>query len=147
MHLWVLSCISCVPLFVTPWTVYCQAPPSMGFSRQEYWSGSPCPPPGDLPYPGIEPTSLFVSCTGRWLSYHPHLQGIFPTQGLNPHLFRLLHWQAAFLPLAPPGKPINRIHRENVVSHPPIRTHTHIDFSLQFSHLQKGHIALSCNIF
>ena len=39
--------------FVTPWTVAHQAPLSMGFSRQEYWSGLPCPPPGDLPEPGI----------------------------------------------------------------------------------------------
>ena len=44
-------------LFATPWTVACQAPPSMGFSRQEYWSGLPFPSPGDLPYPGIEPGS------------------------------------------------------------------------------------------
>ena len=43
---------------VTPWTVAHQASLSMGFSRQEYWSGLPCPPPGDLPDPGIEPTSL-----------------------------------------------------------------------------------------
>ena len=43
---------------MTPWTVACQAPLSMGFSRQEYWSGLPCPPPGDLPDPGIEPSSL-----------------------------------------------------------------------------------------
>jgi len=42
---------------VTPWTVAYQAPPSMGFSRQEYWSGLPFPSPGDLPDPGIEPTS------------------------------------------------------------------------------------------
>ena len=42
---------SCVQL----WTVPHQTPPSMGFSRQEYWSGLPCPPPGDLPNPGIEP--------------------------------------------------------------------------------------------
>ena len=42
----------------TPWTVAHQAPLSMGFSRQEYWSGLPYPPPGDLPDPGIEPTSL-----------------------------------------------------------------------------------------
>ena len=48
---------SCVRLFVTPWTVSCQAPLSMGFSRQEYWSGLPCPPPGDLPDPRIEPVS------------------------------------------------------------------------------------------
>ena len=54
----VLSCFSCVQLFMTPWTVVHQAPLSMGFSREEYWSGWPCPPPGDLPHPGIEPVSL-----------------------------------------------------------------------------------------
>ena len=42
---------------VTLWTIARQAPLSMGFSRQEYWSGLPCPPLGDLPDPGIEPTS------------------------------------------------------------------------------------------
>ena len=47
-----------VRLFATPWTVAHQAPLSMGFSRQEYWSGLPFPTPGDLPHPGIEPTSL-----------------------------------------------------------------------------------------
>ena len=41
----------------TPWTVAYQAPPSMGFSRQEYWSGLPFPSPGDLPDPGIKPRS------------------------------------------------------------------------------------------
>ena len=45
-------------LFVILWTVARQAPLSMGFSRQEYWSGLPCPLPGDLPNPGIEPASL-----------------------------------------------------------------------------------------
>ena len=49
--------LSCVSLFATPWTVAYQAPPSMGFSRQGYWSGLPFPSPGDLPYPGIEPGS------------------------------------------------------------------------------------------
>ena len=53
-----LSCVSPVQLFATQWTVAHQAPQSMGFSRQEYWSGLPCPPPGDLPDPGIEPVSL-----------------------------------------------------------------------------------------
>ena len=43
---------------MTPWTVDYQTPLSVGFSRQEYWSGLPCPSPGDLPNPGIEPTSL-----------------------------------------------------------------------------------------
>ena len=54
----VLSRFSCVRLFVTPWIVARQAPLSMGFSRQEYWSGLPCPPPGDIPDPGIQPSSL-----------------------------------------------------------------------------------------
>ena len=49
--------LSCVRLFATPWTVAYQAPPSMGFSRQECWSGLPFPSPGDLPNPGIEPGS------------------------------------------------------------------------------------------
>ena len=47
----------CVRLIVTLWTVAHQAPLSVGFSRQEYWSGLPCPPPGDLPDAGIEPRS------------------------------------------------------------------------------------------
>ena len=47
-----------VQLFVTPWTTACQAPLSMEFSKQDYWSGLPCPPSGDLPDPGIKPESL-----------------------------------------------------------------------------------------
>ena len=62
---------------MTLWAVACQAPLSVGLSRQEYWSGLPCPPPGDLSDPGMEPMSL-VS---------PALTG-------------------GFLPLAPPGKPL-----------------------------------------
>ena len=49
--------LSRVWLFATPWTVTYKAPPSMGFSRQEYWSGLPFPSPGDLPDPGVEPRS------------------------------------------------------------------------------------------
>ena len=49
--------VSRVWLSATPWTVAYQAPPSMGFSRQEYWSGLPFPSPADLPNPGIEPGS------------------------------------------------------------------------------------------
>ena len=70
-----LSRFSHVQLFTILWTIACQAPLSMGFSRQEYWSGLPCPPPGDLPHPGTEPS-----------------------------LLRRLHWQVNSLPLAPPGK-------------------------------------------
>ena len=54
----VLSHFNSVQLFMTPWTVGYQAPLSMKFSRQEYWSGLLRPPPGDLPDPGIEPVSL-----------------------------------------------------------------------------------------
>ena len=54
----VLSHFSRVRLPATLWTVEHQTPLSMGFSRQEYWSGLLCPPPGDLPDPGIEPVSL-----------------------------------------------------------------------------------------
>ena len=53
-----LSCFSHARLCMTPWTAALQAPLSMGFSRQEYWSGMPYPPPGDLPDPGIEPALL-----------------------------------------------------------------------------------------
>ena len=49
--------LSRVVLCATPWTVAYQTPPSMGFSRQQYWSGVPFPSPGDLPNPGIEPGS------------------------------------------------------------------------------------------
>ena len=81
-----LSHFSCVLLFVTPWTVSLQAPLSMGFSRQKYWSGLPCLPPGDLPDPGS-----------------------------NPLLLCLLHWQVGSLPLAPCGKPSNSNMRNKVI--------------------------------
>ena len=64
--------LSCVRLFATPGTIACQAPLSMRFSKQEYWRGLPCPPPGDIPEPGIEPAfpvlqedSLSLSHLGR----------------------------------------------------------------------------------
>ena len=52
-----VRCCSVVSNSAIPWTAAHQAPLSMGFSRQEYWSGLPCPPPGDLPNPGIKPRS------------------------------------------------------------------------------------------
>ena len=69
-------CVIRVWLFATLWTVACQAPLSMGFPRQEYWSGLPFPSPGDLPHPGTETISL-----------------------ASPAL------QADSLPSEPPGKP------------------------------------------
>ena len=57
-YAYMLSHFSCVRLFGTVWTIACQAPQSMGFSRHEYWSGLLCPSPGDLLDPGIQPVSL-----------------------------------------------------------------------------------------
>ena len=57
-HVCVLSHFGCVQLFATLWTVAHQATQPMGLSRQEFWSGLPFPTPGDLPNPGIKPTSL-----------------------------------------------------------------------------------------
>ena len=72
---YVLSHFSCVQLFANAWTVACQALLSMGCSREEYWSGVPCPFPGDLPDPGNELTSQYVSCLGRQVLYHWHHWG------------------------------------------------------------------------
>ena len=61
--------LSRIRLFEIPWTVAHQAPLSMGFSRQEYWSGLPFPSPGELPDPGIEPESLVSpSLAGRFFT-------------------------------------------------------------------------------
>ena len=65
----VLSGFSSVRLLATPCTLTHQVPLSMGFSRQQYWSGLPCPPPRDLPDPGIKPASLIS----------PALAGVFFT--------------------------------------------------------------------
>ena len=110
MHAFVLSPFTHVHLFATLWTVARQAPPSKGFTRQENWSGLPCPPPGDLPYPGIEPRSPALQVDSlpseppgkpknTGVGCHFLLQGNFPTQGWNPHLLPLLHWQVDSSPL------------------------------------------------
>ena len=77
----VLSCFICVQLCEMLRTAARQAPLFIGFSRQEYWSGLRCPPPGDLPDPGIKATSLMPPA-----------------------------WQGGSLPLVPPGKPDDRLH-------------------------------------
>ena len=64
--------LSHVQLFESLWTIAHQAPLSMGFSRQEYWSGLPCPPPGDLPNLGIKPCIVNISCiTGGFFTTEP----------------------------------------------------------------------------
>ena len=80
------SHFSTVQLFVTPWTVVLWAPLSMGFSRQEYWSGLPC-----------------------------LLQGVFPTLELNPRCWHFPHWQVGSLPLVAPGKPKHIVHGATVI--------------------------------
>ena len=61
--------LSRAQFFVNPWTAAHQAPLSMGFPRQEYWTGLPFPPSGDLPVPETEPVSC-TPCIGRWVLYH-----------------------------------------------------------------------------
>ena len=94
----VLSCFSRVWLFVTPQTITCQAPLSMGFSRQEYSNGLPCPPLGDLPDPGIEPASLTsLALAGRVFTTVP------PGAWQATERCRL-HWKCRALTTGPPGK-------------------------------------------
>ena len=90
VYVCVCACsLSCVQLFVTPWTVAYQAPLSMGFSRQEYWSGLSFPSPGGLPDPGIEPTSsaLVGGFTITWATWEAQycLIWIYKITLLLPH--------------------------------------------------------------
>ena len=86
--------LSCVQLFATPWTVACQAPLSMGFSRQEYWSGLPFPLPGDLPDQEIEHVShespalagRFFTTESSGKPYRPHKAKLFPVWFLKKKL-------------------------------------------------------------
>ena len=74
--------LSRVQLFVTPRTAACQVPLSMGLSRQEYWSGLPCPPPGDLPGPGRKhrPPAL----AGGFFTTSATMRGLVPLQEKTP---------------------------------------------------------------
>ena len=82
--LFVAQLLSCIYSFVTSWSVAHQAPPSMGFPRQEYWSGLPFPPPGDLPDSGIKPLS-------------PALAGLsFTTEPSGKPFNRVYHEAKAF---------------------------------------------------
>ena len=114
-----LSCFSCVRLFSPVWTVASQAPLSMGFSRQEYWSGLPFPPPGDLPDSGIEPESLmspalagrFFTTDATWepnflyARYHmcTHTHTHNPQSRIPQHV-RTVGRPAGHSPRPPPGR-------------------------------------------
>ena len=79
-----LSCFSHVQLSETLWTtVACQAPLSMGFSRQEHWSGLPCPPPGHLPDSEFEPTLMSAALAGGFFTTSFHLGS--PPKVIFPH--------------------------------------------------------------
>ena len=69
-HACMLSHFDRVRLISAPWSVAHQTPLSLGVYRQKYWSGLPCPPPEDLPNPGIKPVSLYASCIGRQVLDH-----------------------------------------------------------------------------
>ena len=99
----ILSHFSCVPLLVTLWTVARQAPLSMGFSRQEYWSGLPCPPPGALPDPGITPCTVTPFTTGASLEAHSfNTLQIFLEHLLCARCYTGHYWtQQATKPLSP----------------------------------------------
>jgi len=92
------SCFSRVQLFVTLWTIAHQTLLSMGFSRQEYWSGLPCPPSGDLPHPGIELVSPALQADSSLLSHWGSPEHA-PQCLLNVHHLFLLEriWVEIFL--------------------------------------------------
>ena len=83
-----------LPSCLTLWTVAHQAPLSMGFSRQEYWCGLPCPSPGDLPNPGSEPTSPALPAESLLLGH----QGRPSTQHSRPFLFSAMSLLVLLLP-------------------------------------------------
>ena len=93
-----LSCFSSVRLSATLWTIACEAPLSMGFSRQEYWSGLTCPPPLDLPDPGSEPESLIspALADGFFTTSTTYTACLFylrcPLSSRNRKLFTLTVW-------------------------------------------------------
>ena len=81
-----MKSLSCVRLCATPWIVAYQAPPSMGFCRQEYWSGLPFPSPGGLPNPGIVLNLGLLHC--RQTLYHLSHQGSPLTRGINASKYK-----------------------------------------------------------
>ena len=105
IFLYTKDSLSRIRLFATPWTVIHQIPLSMGFSRQEYWSGVPFPSPGDLPGPGIEPRSpalqedaLTSEPPGKW---DPKTYFLFSKIHLNQILSNQVHsmylWPESYL--------------------------------------------------
>ena len=135
MHVCVCQVASVVSDSVILWTVACQAPLSMGFSRQEYWSRWSCPPPRDLPDPGMEPASLmspalagrFFTTSATWEVPKIRIQGS-KKKSENTSCHFLLHrrkrpstrclasqraWNNGGLHAEPPGRTLNAPLRPN----------------------------------
>ena len=86
MHVCMLSHLSCVQSFETLWTI---APLSVRFSRQEYWSGLPCPSPGDFPNPGIKPASLMSpALAGRFFTTSATWEVLVPNSITGKYQFQ-----------------------------------------------------------
>ena len=113
----VLSHFSRVQLFVTPWTLASQALLPMGFSRQEYQSRLPCPSPGDLPGPGIEPNLL---CFLHW---HSSSLLLASPGKLNPILRIIPPW--AHLTLITSQRPISQYHPNTITQYTGVKALTH----------------------
>ena len=89
MRACMLSLFSRVQLFVILWTVAYQDPPSMGFSRQEYWNRLPCPPSGDLPNLEIKPASpVSPALAGRFFTTEPPGKNLLYSSGWPTHAQR-----------------------------------------------------------
>ena len=129
-----LSCFCCVQLFLTQWTVAHPEPLSLGFSRQKYWTGLPCPPPGDLPNLGIKPTSLtspalaggLSTTSATWEAYAPRVCA---------KLLQLCLTLCNPMDTSPPGSSVHRILQARILEWVVIsysrgsswpRDHTHV---------------------
>ena len=99
--------LSRVRLFATPWTVAHQAPPSMRFSRKEYWSGLPFPSPGDLPDPGIEPRSPALQADA--LTSEP------PGKPRMLSCFSRVWLSVTLCTCSPPGSSVHEILQERIL--------------------------------
>ena len=138
----VQSCFSCVWPFVTLWTVARQAPLSMGFPRQEYWNGLPCPFSGDLPGPGIEYTSLMspalagglFTTSSTWGAHiFINLDVISPNDSSALHLAKLLLHPFKFSSDIPSLRSFSNSAAQASQEHPGSRMSLYKNFALYHS--------------
>ena len=134
-----MKSLSRVWLFVTPWTVAYQAPPSMGFSRQEYWSGLPLPSPGDLPDPGTEPGSPALEADAL-TSEPPGKQSCLQTQGPDKVRFQVPGVRTSTSCSGGHSSTSNRHHRRH---HPKILTPLGLSSKASATRL-RSHLDLGC---